>query len=58
MAEVKNRLKAIVRYRIRRAIMAFYGLRMDDVVGHAGEPAELEDLIMQSLFGKWDPDET
>ena len=36
--------------RILAAVAEFYGLAPDDEVGLAGEPQELTDTIMRSLF--------
>ena len=51
---VARRLRAwvlsIARARILAAIAEFYGLEPDDEVGLAGEPQELTDTIMRSLF--------
>lgn len=53
---MKRRLQAVVRYRVARAIAMWYGLKPDDVVGMSGEPDEIIQLVMDSLFGKWPPD--
>ena len=51
---VARRLRAwvlsIARARILAAVAEFYGLEPDDEVGLAGEPQELTDTIMRSLF--------
>ena len=41
---------SIARARILAAVAEFYGLEPDDEVGLAGEPQELTDTIMRSLF--------
>ena len=51
---VPRRLRAwvlsVARARILAAVAEFYGLEPDDEVGLAGEPQELTDAIMRSLF--------
>ena len=54
---MRRRLQTIVRRRVARAIALSYGLDPDDVVGMAGEPDEIIQLVMDSLFGKWPPEE-
>ena len=54
---MRRRLQAIVRRRVARAIAMSYGLDPDDVVGMAGEPDEIIQLVMDSIFGKWPPEE-
>jgi hypothetical protein len=49
-ARLRARILAIARARILAAIAEFYGLDPDDEVGLAGEPQELTDAIMKSLF--------
>lgn len=52
---MRRRLQAVVRFRVLRAVADWYGLTLDDEVGLAGEPQDLTDQIMLSLFGKWPP---
>jgi hypothetical protein len=50
MRRLRLRLLARIRSRILAAVAEFYGLEPDDEVGLAGEPQELTDAIMKSLF--------